>query len=184
MSLSHHALFNNLVEDLSEHLPEGLFTPKSIQDVSFAPDMTYEQFASLALAKSLFKKFKDGFSARKADQTALDKFLATNIGCKEWSMDKCNTSADEELVGMFKQRIYDFYYRGGPLLAEYISIFSAGATGPGASIGAYGNDFYTKMFSSPLTYTSQGLRDMFDYCMTEYEEWGTAERLRDRKSVV
>lgn len=181
MSLSHHVLFDCLAADLAQHIDISGYDFRSIQKVPVWSDMTFEQYASLSLAKSLLKKFKDGFSAGEADTVARNKFLLTNLRCKEWSADQWNTSADEELIGMFKQHIYDFYYRDGPLVPDSTSIVDAGRTGPGASIGALGTDFYTKLFASPLTCTNSGVQLVYERGIQGSERWALAERLRRSK---
>lgn len=178
MGISRTALFNCLVEDLSGLLSKDVVDEKSAALEPVAPDMTFEQVAALLLSKSLLKKFTDGFQGAAADATALKKFLLTNERCKDWSMSQCNTSADEELVGSFKRTLYDFFYRGGTLVGSSADFFDVGRTGPGASLLARGNDFYTKLFSSPLSCTGQGIRSMYEASISGSVRWALAEKLR------
>lgn len=178
MSISCNALFQCLAEDLSGKIDPRITSFELATRAPFNPDMTYEQFVCLALSKSIFKKFKDHSVDTALHAAAQEKFLASNNRCKDWSLTRLHTSGDEELFGLFKQQVYNFYYSGGALLDSSQSIVDAGKTGPGASIKAKGTDFFTKMFSSPLTGTSEGLLTMYRSGIRTSENWSEAEKLR------
>jgi hypothetical protein len=109
--------------------------------------------ACQSLIASLTKKYRDevGISAEDA---AFNKFLQVNDRCKNWCL-KLQFSWEEELFGLLKQELDDFFHPGGEILVNSENaIWDRGRCGPGASLGANGVDFYTKLFSSELTATS------------------------------
>jgi hypothetical protein len=149
----------------------------SVRDMDYFPGMTTKEFRKLHLAKSFFKKFEDR-TQPNADDVALDKFLRSNIQCKNWSL-RIESLRDELLIGLFKQEVYRFFNpKGDPLLAHFVDILSHSRTGPGASLLANGNDFYTKLFSSRLSCTSEALYLVYRHYFDAYPEWSAAETLR------
>lgn len=123
--------------------------------------------AAQSLVASLSKKFRDEVGT-KAEDAAYYKFLAINDRCKNWQLN-LQFSWEEELVGLLKQEIDDFFHPGGePLIQTERAIWDRGRCGPGASLGANGVDFYTKLFSSDLTATS------FEVYY-QYAEWCAAD---------
>lgn len=177
VKISHLALFDCLLADLSMYVDGAI---SSFEDAAAAPyftDMTYKQYASLSLLKSSLKKFKDGVS-KDADTAAYKKFLASNLRCKNWSLSQVNTSLDEELIGTFKQRINDFFFKGGELIPDVLSVFNEARMGPGASIGSLGTDSYTKLFAGPFTYTTEHLLALYQLHCRRDERSAAAEMLR------
>jgi len=109
--------------------------------------------ACFALLRSLTKKFR-GRVCANADNVAEEKFRRSNDLCRDWEL-RIESSWDEELVGCFRKEIDDFFHPCGlPLITTVDQIFENGRCGPGSSLGANGNDFYTKLFSSKLSATS------------------------------
>lgn len=105
------------------------------------------------LVEALPKKFAD-VATDTAEQRAYEKFMAVNDRCREWELEM-QFSWEEEAVGCFKKALDDFFHPGGePLDLSPTAIFDRGRCGPGASLGANGVDFYTKLFSSDLTASS------------------------------
>jgi hypothetical protein len=112
------------------------------------------------------------------DAVALDKFMSVNKRLELWHYSP-NTSGDEELMGSFKELIWHFWNpQGFPLVSNLHILLDRGSTGPGVSVGARGEDFYTKMFSSPLTYTSEVLRQVYLAWTDEEPTWSQAESNR------
>jgi hypothetical protein len=133
-----------------ESFSEGSIDPSGSARSSGASPVTV---ACNALLRSITKKYRDEATG-SAEQAAYDKFLAANERCKNWGLN-LQSSLEEELFGEFKRSLDDFFHPRGELLdlAE-CTIFDRGRCGPGASLGANGVDFYTKLFSSQLTVTS------------------------------
>lgn len=175
MKISSHALYIDLLHDLSDTLPRGCFD--NLEDSGAYQCMTVPQFRSLALAQSFLKKFQDS-TGPQADETALQKFLQSNIECKNWSL-RLENSGDELLLGLFKEQLFKFFYpSGNPLIDSFHSILTNGRTGPGASLLANGNDFYTKLFSSRLSCTSENLYDVYQGHVSYDPTWKSAEKQR------
>jgi hypothetical protein len=181
MAIHYNALYNDLLQDLSDWLPGDalLMNEDQIQDIEPWPDITLEQFRALMLAKSFFKKLEDRTNA-KADAAALEKFLQTNMECKYWLLDLDYTASEQQLLGTFKKHVYNFYWKDGltSILPDFSDIYDAGGVGPGSSIGAHGNDFFTKLFSSPLSTTSMGLYSAYEHNCQKVPNWADAEKHR------
>ena len=114
-----------------------------------------QRYAIGALKTSLWKKYHpDDKPSPSACEAALDKFLAVNARCAVWSLENI-TPSSVELLGQVKKVIYDFWYLDGvtPLISSFNQCFFAGRVGPGASLKSNGDDFYTKIFCSPLSAT-------------------------------
>jgi len=179
MGLNPDVLYLDLLQDLSVHLSSDILERLRLGlPVDPWPDITSRQMACLSLAKSFYKKFIDKVDA-SADSRALEKFLAINNRCESWEL-KLESSRDEELLGTLKQVLYKFFYPTltEPLISSFGQIFAHGKCGPGASIGSLGGDFYTKMFSSKLTYASSSLYRAYTGYISLFPDWADAELIR------
>lgn len=130
-----------------------------------------------SLLRSIRKKFRDEISD-SADAAAASKFLHSNSLCRDWVLNP-TTSGDEELFGLLKREIDDFLHPSGELLVTSIDqIFDLGRLGPGASLGASGVDFYSKLFSSKLSSTSFEVYYQYAERCARVPIWGRAEFTR------
>lgn len=129
--------------------------------------------------KAMCWKYLDTTDTRPdLDAVALDKFRSVNERLRLWHYSP-NTSGDEELMGSFRELIWHFWNpQGFPLVSSLHGLLDHGSTGPGVSVGSRGEDFYTKMFSSPLTYTSEVLRQVYLAWIDEEPTWLSAESTR------
>lgn len=180
MDLNPDVLYQLLLDDLSDYLPLSVIaTFRCGGKVERWPDITTRQAAALALASTFYKKFVD-YVAVDADTVALNKFLATNESCKRWVKELTN-EGDRVLYDTFKHELYKFFYPSGdePLIESFDDIFYQGRCGPGASIGSEGGDFYTKMFSSPLTYTTPVIYRAYTGYLSRSPDWVNAELIRN-----
>lgn len=180
MDVSPSVLYQGLLQDLSRHLPAGTINSLRVgEPVESWPDITVRQRACLSLANSFLKKYVEETVAT-ADASALSKFLAINDDCKNWQLPLELTSWDDELIGNVKKHIERFFYPRGdlPLLSSFGQILSVGRCGPGSSIGSEGGDFYTKMFSSKLTYSNGVLYRAYRNHILHDPTWANAELLR------
>ncbi|DAD50909.1 TPA_asm: RNA-directed RNA polymerase [ssRNA phage SRR5467091_1] len=171
MHLSADVLFSKLQTDLGYKIDTGL--------PGWSIDSTVEEVCCYSLLGSLLKKFVEGDSpAPQACASALDKFLAVNKRCAEWEL-QLEFTKDAEVLGLIKQELEDFWYADGctPLIEDIRACFFDGRAGPGASIKALGTDFYTKMFSGPLSATS-GLPEIWERCVTADDRFFLAEARR------
>lgn len=172
MGINPDALYRTLLEDLAAEDSYKVYTLDE-----FPPDATTRQAACLSLRKSFLKKFKRR-QTQEADNAALAKFLKINSDCEVWEL-QFRDSWDEVLYGELRRAVWDFFHDHGEPLLDSLDEFSHyGRTGPGASIGARGGDFYTKMFASPLTCTSLGLYCSYRNYIRNYPEWSNAELIR------
>jgi len=170
MSHFSELLFLDLLEDLSDAVPSFGREPFPITSSSC--------FAASALARSFLKKFEDDATG-DADSAAIADFHETNGQVGEWTL-KLESSLDELLIGEFCQLVHQFTQPGNrrPLVFSLESILDRARMGPGSSVGARGDDFYTKLFSSPLTTTSEGLYDVYVNYVSQSGDWANAESFR------
>lgn len=157
-------LFQCLIEDLTLDKSEDPVT-------AYAKD---------SLKRSLLKKFRR-HTAEDADAKAITKFLASNLKCKDW-IPRRNDLWIDELVGHFKEEVHKFFnpMNRWPLFSTDSELLAQARTGPGAAIGARGNDFYTKMFSSDLCTTSRFFEVSYTHYCSRNPTWADAERLRSQ----
>jgi hypothetical protein len=166
-------LFQAIENDLQNALGDryGLTEPNNP-----GPECTPTQFACALLRRNVLKKFQDDVSA-DADAKALAKFLAANERCRSYEMEYASWEA--ELVGTFKKVLYEFYLMlDEACLLNYNSILSRGRMGPGSSISARGTDSFTKLFASPLSYTSSSLLSTYRAVGCHTPRWREAESIR------
>ncbi len=127
-----------------------------------------------SLLRSIPKKYRD-LTTESADAAAKQKFLRSNTLCGEWML-MTQYSPDEELYGLLREEIDHFLHPSGELLVQSIDqLFEAGRLGPGASLGATGADFYSKLFSSKLTATSLEVYYQYAERAAKVPIWGRAE---------
>ena len=171
--ISSHALYLDLLRDL------GLF-PGS--DLTIFPWDSLSIATRKSLAKSFVKKFADDADQEACDKVALDKFTSVNERCGTWQLE-CETLLDELLIGTLKKYLYSFTrgdQSGEPLVSSFSSVLDDGRNGPGSSVGAESTDFYTKLFDSHLSCTSDGLRRAYAYYVEAHPLWSEAEETRCR----
>lgn len=144
---------------------------------SIPPDSSHTLASAISIAHSITKKFLPSDSESQ-DVACWTKFCEINRSSQAWEL-RLNTSGDEELWGTFKKVLWDFFNPGGvPLVGSLDDIFLEGRCGPGASIAAANGDFYTKMFSSALSCSSQGLVKHYETRSAIYPTWLLAESFR------
>ncbi len=170
MDVSSVALFSYLLDDLY-----GLSRPSEIPSVDVMDsEASPDAVARYKLRTSLLKKFNDDVAV-DADDRCLEKFLEANWRSENWQLN-CRSTQDEELVGNFKRFLDDFFFPGGePLWDSYFDLLSAGRAGPGASLGANGEDFFTKFFASRITTTSSDLYSLYNEFVCWFPNWRDAE---------
>lgn len=169
-------LFSDLLSDLEGYLPPG-FKPGD----GWAPDLSSQQVAAISLTKSFLKKYSTSRrTTEEGDTVASEKFHRSNERCRTWAYNPC-TSLDEELYGEFQNLLYRFLYPQGYNLVTHVNdLFDRGRCGPGVSVGARGEDFYTKFFDSPLTCTSESLIIAYNNAISNDQRatWLTADSNR------
>lgn len=194
MGIRPRALYSDLLYDLAPWLPSSVRNSLDQGfDVDYWGDMDRKQRACLSLAKSFYKKFVDTTS-KEAEPRALEKFLSINERMANFVLEP-RGSWEEEMVGTLKDVLYRFFSPvrecpdlksdtpgcSGHLNGELLhieAILDRARSGPGASLGANGNDFYTKMFSSRLTTTRRSHYELYARHVSMDYRWQSAEELR------
>lgn len=175
-----NVLFSCLMEDLREQVGNVVDDFKSMPNLPV--DVTAREAAAWSLLQSFLKK-KEVKNSAQLDDVAKQKFYKVNDDCKNWRL-QVPSSKEEVLLGELRT-LLDAFFRPrsgvantsiGENLAE---ILDEGRLGSGASIGAVGNDFYTKLFASPLTCTKSGLYIAYRSYIRRYPTWHNAEVLRE-----
>lgn len=140
----------------------------------FYPGAETRDVFKLRLANSFYKKLVDSISP-DADEKCLAKFLASNDRARTWFPDPLFVW-EEEAIGEVKRLIENFFHPNGEFLVQStMDLAVHGRLGPGASVGANGTDFYTKLFSSELTATSYELYSMYLDYIQWFPDWGHGE---------
>lgn len=178
MTVSSSLLFKALLEDLAQDLPAGFQAGDG-----WSPELSPRCVAAIQLAGSLLKKFLPSDRTLPGqDAAAAERFIAVNNRCASWAYTPC-TSLDEELMGEFKHSLYRFFYPTGTesLIKGYGHIFDHGRNGPGSAVGALGQDFYTKSFSSPLLCTRPLIKTLYLSALQNDQNtlWRDAESNRE-----
>jgi len=149
-------------------------------------DMSVRDAEALWLRNSFLKKF-EGRKAVDADSKALALFLRSNERCRTFAL-KPERLFEEELIGEVKVIFDQFFHRGPDLPLDLLEISEGFMTGPGASQGATSDNFYTKLFDSNLTCTTERLYRDYRCAISRWPAWNHAEIARqtmfDHKVVV
>jgi hypothetical protein len=170
MDISSVALFSYLLDDLYGMDRSVPLTGVDLSDSTASPD----DIARYKLRTSLLKKLSDEVAV-DADDKCLEKFLDANWRSEDWQLN-CVSREDEELVGNWKRFLDDFFFPSGEhLWSSYYDFLKKGRAGPGASLRANGEDFYTKFFASQLTATSSSLYCLYNEFVSWYPNWRDAE---------
>lgn len=160
MGINPDALFLDLQNDLSHYLEQD--------NVSGA--------ASKALLASFYKKFVDN-EAADAEKLAFDKFISANERCKTWKVDDF-TDEQQIFLGELRSTLHRFEARSGLGCLSWNHLYDGIRCGPGASVGARGGDFYTKVFDSPLSCTKSSLFEIYNLVSKGNPRWLSAESAR------
>lgn len=167
MIIKSDALFRYLLDDLY-----GIGMKPNASEIY--PGAPLSSVRRSSMAKALLRKLSDE-TAANADDVCLEKFTRINDACATWELNSSG-SWDDELIGCFKQAVDDFVHPNGEFLVEsYFDLLKVGRAGPGASLGANGEDFYTKFFASTLTTTSSWLYEMYNEYCGWFPVWRDAE---------
>jgi hypothetical protein len=174
MAIRPDALYHALVQDLQD---AGIPVRDDLTSCT-----TASEAAAYLLKTSFFKKFEEMAPESKeaADKVAFDKFLSVNKRCETWSRHRRDTMFLDCLVGYFKDEVHRFFQPGNrfPLWSTFEEILHFSRCGPGVSIGSSGTDFYTKLFSSDLTYTRRILETAYTTYFRLSPLWDDANNTR------
>lgn len=175
------ALYSDLLLDLQPFVRPSVYPMLERGEIDYFPGCTVREVACMHLMNSILKKYQDRIK-EDADGRAHSKFLAANERCGTWSL-QVSSEWQSVLVGEFRRAIHDFYYKRGTepcVPSNLVAICEeSDLVGPGAAVGARGEDFYTKLFSSPLTCTNPVLYDVYSrYLSTLPLFWQEADSQR------
>ncbi len=160
-------------------LRESLLDDLKVQEHMLTSDMTLEAANRLWLLNSFWKKFQDEIGP-DADSNCLKLFVASNERCRDFVL-MPQSIQDEEVIGEVKSLWIDLIGNGPETNLRVADILSNCGVGPGANLMARGYNFYTKLFDSPLTSTSERLYRYYWYSVLESPTWREAERRRETR---
>jgi len=134
------------------------------------PGMSVKTFAIQSLRSSLLKKFQDDIDQKVTDAKALELFVEINEKCRTFALPGPSEMTTIEAVALGEARdfIYRFCYandqtdNGKPLsIVNWPDIAMNYGLGTGANIGSYSTDFLSKVGTSHMSATDQGLHKLF-----------------------
>lgn len=164
---------NHLSSELEACLQADIPTREHI----LTSDMPISSAHKLWLKQSILKKFQDDVLP-DADAKCLAKFLESNDSCRAFNL-KPRSNAAEEAIGTLKWMLYDVFVKCGTDPYPTLSSFAEGCgLGPGANLNSESYDFYTKLFNSPLSRTSDLLYRHYRYAIIDQPYWFHAELMR------
>lgn len=141
-------------------------------------DDSLSTVASKSLRASFLKKLEgsDGFTpTQMAEGERLFKLY--NDHCKEWSLPQLS-EVEKYILDIFRVELSNlFHHQGGPLI-DLAAISELGNLGPGANISAQSYNFYSKLFDSRLTMTSDHLLRIYRSATFAHTSWADAEKAR------
>ena len=158
MALSPSVLYSSLVRDLLPHMAGSGLSEKDWRDpVLFPAESEHDakSFAAYALAKSVFKKFKDEVEPDAAQNTIRD-FKVANDSCENFCLDDRLDYETSLVVEYAKWILYHFTTSGCDYDFDFSKIVASGKFGPGSSLGT--SEFtsaYFKIGAAPLYATSE-----------------------------
>lgn len=160
-------------------LEQDLYQVLDVRDFSrteFWPDITPKQVAALQLYRNVLKKYRDDND--EADRAAIAKFLQVNERCKSWEIGPVS-EMDYVALSYAKSILRECVEpNGNILIGNPMELLIHGRTGPGASLLARGEDFYTKLFDSPLSTTNPILFSLYEGYIQHDTLWTSAEQHR------
>lgn len=114
-----------------------------------------------SLRRSVFKKFKDE-STDAADAAAIQNFFEMNDHCLSHKIE----SGEDDMDMILNDVAYQFWKNFDPMSNLQVDIswptlFMAGGLGPGANRDVKSYNFYTKLFDSTLSSTSDFLHRIY-----------------------
>lgn len=147
-------------------------------DLPITSDLSLEVVRKVMLRKSFYKKLlPNGHLSPLQIEKATEKFLSANARIS----DTFRFNAENEQESLFWDYFRDLMDKAFcSCEADYSleSLREMFAVGPGAAIGADSESFYTKLFGSRLTATSEYLHTLYRGLLSESDTWSFAEMQR------
>jgi hypothetical protein len=164
----YHAVLSDVLE-FSPDLPVG--------DHEIPPDVSLSDYRCLVLLRTLLKKWAPRDTSLP-DRIAKEKFIASNKKCGDWSF-RPEFESDMLLFGEFQKQLDQFFHPDGRnRLESYSIVLDKARVGPGSAVDARGQSMYAKLFSSPLTTTSESLYLLYRGYIRQFPIWANAEKHR------
>lgn len=161
----HARLYQCLLDDLRVDPEQPITSDCSVSTVR-----------SILMARSFLKKCTDELDPL-ADERALAKFVACNKLCATFSLKPSGLYEDvvvNEVISYFDNVAFT-----GPDLNLDLNLIKEGfGLGPGANLVAESYDFYTKLFDSKLSRTSESLYRLYRCAINDHPVWKEAELFR------
>jgi hypothetical protein len=162
-----------------DKLRKALSVDLEVREHMLTSDMTIAAARSLWLRNSFWKKFQDEVGA-SADANCLELFKRSNRRCATVELNP-QTTQDDEIIGEVRSLWYDIVGNGPESNIPMADILDNWGVGPGASVGARSENFYTKLFDSALTGTSERLYRFYRYAILSSPTHFSAEVVRDKR---
>lgn len=160
-------------------LRKALLSDLKVQEHMLTSDMTLAAANALWLQNSFWKKFQDEIGA-SADDNCLKLFSESNERCSKFELIP-QSVYEEMLIGEVKSLWWDLIGNGPESNLSLSDILDNGGVGPGANVGARSDNFYTKMFDSKLTGTSDRLYRYYRYAILAHPTHLSAEVERNKR---
>lgn len=161
------------------NLRKALEEDLNVKEHMLTSDMDLEAANRLWLSNSFWKKFQDEVGP-DADSACLKLFKESNERCRNFVL-KPESVQDEEVIGEVKSLWIDLLGNGVESNLKLSDVLDNIGVGPGANVGAKAYDFYTKLFDSPLTGTSDRLYRLYRYAIQMNPTWFRAEVAREKR---
>ncbi len=140
--------------------------------------MSIVDAAGASIRSSLLKKLRTGMTDATTS-VALDKFLAVNQRCKEWTLPSSLDEKTSVILGTVRKFLDDFWHEGGFALCDHpFYMLDKASVGPGSNRMARAGSFYAKLFASPLSCSNVRLYDWYIRYIKSYPRWHEAEIFR------
>lgn len=154
------------------------------------PGQTPRQAACASIARSLVKKYLPGTldTTPETDAKALALFMKVNDACRAYVPKHSEAPTWLRIaLGEAKAFLWDFFYPvgrstemwgGQDFILSLHEICKGLNVGPGSSIGAPGEDLYSKLSLSPLTASSPALHMLYVQAIRHLPTWTENEDIR------
>lgn len=160
-------------------LRSALQSDLKVEEQMLTSDLTIPAANCLWLQNSFWKKFQDELG-QDADSNCLKLFKRSNERCRVFELLPL-TSFEDVVIGEVKSLWWDIVGNGPESNIQMSDILDNCNVGPGASIGAKSYNFYTKLFDSPLTCTSERLYRFYRYSAMANPTHLSAEKWRETR---
>lgn len=156
-----------------------LLADLNCNELMLTSDMSIASADALWLQLSFWKKFQDEVG-KDANSACLELFKKSNEQCAAFVL-KPQSIQDEQVIGEVKSLWLDLVGNGPESNISMSDILDNGGIGPGANIGARSYNFYTKLFDSSLTCTSDRLYRFYRYSIMANPTHLSAEKTREKR---